>query len=445
MNFTNSLLFARKKLEQLNQYISLLPFIYVAALLLLYFLFYFLGIVTQLPYADRLVGFDAVIYNSIREKGYDYQWYTGNNAGFFPLFPYVWRWLCLGTKGICLLNFLCFCTGLALLIKEFKPAPILVLCFISVPSAIFRFLPFTESFFFLFCSIFLVGLSKNKPWLIITGLLLSSLTRPTAMFFIPAIIAAEVFYDERFFSWKAIKNILCYSAASLTGLFTVVLIQYYQTYEWFAFAKLQTKYWRHHFSLPQLPFTTNGGDKLLWLDGLAFFVSILATSILLFYFIKYCFRKTTSLHKNRAFWFSCTYLFMVLLYTIFFDPKAPHGGTELNSMNRYVFTTSFFLVFCFVANTYFSFSYKNFLSYLGVAFLVWILLGFGRPLAFLSEMFQSQHKTTVFFTYLTLYVMAYFFVFKSKYQGYFSIILICFNIMLSAYVFNLYLNGKWVA
>ena len=284
MNFTNSLLFARKKLEQLNQYISLLPFIYVAALLLLYFLFYFLGIVTQLPYADRLVGFDAVIYNSIREKGYDYQWYTGNNAGFFPLFPYVWRWLCLGTKGICLLNFLCFCTGLALLIKEFKPAPILVLCFISVPSAIFRFLPFTESFFFLFCSIFLVGLSKNKPWLIITGLLLSSLTRPTAMFFIPAIIAAEVFYDERFFSWKAIKNILCYSAASLTGLFTVVLIQYYQTYEWFAFAKLQTKYWRHHFSLPQLPFTTNGGDKLLWLDGLAFFVSILATSILLFYF-----------------------------------------------------------------------------------------------------------------------------------------------------------------
>ncbi len=434
-----------KKILQLNQYVSLIPFIYIVAFIFLYFLFYFLGMATELPYADKLAKFDAGIYDSIRQKGYEYQWYSGSNVGFFPLFPYVWKWLHIGYKGICLVNFLCFCTGLAILIKEFKPKPILVLCLISLPSAIFRFLPFTESFFFLFCSIFLAGYSKNKPWLIMMGLFFSSLTRPTAMFFVPAIIVAEVFHDKSFFSWKSIKNILLYSLTSLAGLFTVVLIQYYQTYEWFAFAKTQTKFWRHIFSLPQFPLTTNGGDKILWLDGLAFFVCALASIILLVYFVKYCFQKTTPLHKNKAFWFSITFFFILLVYDIFFLPKAPHGGTELNGMNRYVFTSAFFLVFCFVAQTSFSFFYKNAIFYFLVALLVWILLGLGRPLPFLAGMFDSQHKTTIFFTYLTVYVMSYFFLLKGKYQNYISLIIFCFNLVLSVYVFNLYLNNKWVA
>ncbi len=409
-----------------------------------YLSFYFFGFINKLPDQNNLVQWDANWYLSVKNEGYQYFWYRASNAGFFPLFPSVWRLLQLESIGISVFNYFTFLTGLFLLCKTFQIRSVCTLCFISLPSVVFFFVPYTESLFFFFSALLLIGLYKNKQSLVLCALFFCSLTRGTAMLFIPALIVMEVLNSAKPFSRHCIKNILLYSFVSLAGLLVVVLVQYYTTYEWFAFAKQQVKFWNHKFSMPRLPFVSYGGDKIIWLDGLAFFFSLVAFAVVLVFFVKHLLKKKHPLFKNKAFWFSATYLLMVGVFCVFFNQKSSAGNTEIVGINRYVFCSAFFLVFLFTSLNELFFNLKTISVYLLVALVAWLCLGLADPLKFLNQA-DSYFSTAVFFALLTIYVTAFFALKQKKYGNYIAVVLFCCNVILSVHVLFLYITGNWVA
>ena len=422
-----------------------IPLIHFFVFILLYLFFSFFGLVKEFPNAENIIRWDASWYSSIAKNGYQYFWYEASNSAFFPLFPYLWKIIHVDSLGISIVNYLMCMSGLYLLYKYFEIEKKILLIYISLPSCIFFFLPFSESLFFLCTSVFLIGLKNNNQKWILIGLFLSSLTRATALFFIPSIIIMELFFADQFFSKSAWKNILYYSIISIVALLLVVLFQYSLTGEWFAFAKQQVRYWHHHFSIPGLPFVTFGGDSIIWLDGIALSFGLLATFLLLVFGIRFLFKKEVFQSQNKSLWFCITYAFTVTLYCIFFDHKSYEGSTELVSLNRYLFATSFFLIFLNEMIKNVSFNYKYLSFYLFVILLSAVFLGLGRPLSFLNSMYQNYHKSTIFFTIIISYLLLYFFIKNEIFGKEISTILFYTNMILSVFVFHLYLQNHWIA
>ncbi|MGZ4038711.1 MAG: hypothetical protein ACXVPQ_12850, partial [Bacteroidia bacterium] len=220
---------------------------YAVLLTGLYTLFIFLELIHFWPKKDNVVFWDADWYNSIKVQGYYYSDQGQTNSAFFPLFSYFWRLLHLSNIGICIFNFLLFAGALLMLVRQFSiPVPTAMI-FVSLPSCIFFMLPFSESLFFFCCSLFMTGLKKENHYLIITGLLFASLTRATAMFFIPSILVMELFYCRTLLSKKYFYHTLLFSAISVAGILIVVFIQHYQVGVYWAFAKQQVQFWGHKF------------------------------------------------------------------------------------------------------------------------------------------------------------------------------------------------------
>jgi hypothetical protein len=315
----------------------------------------------------------------------------------------------------------------------------------SVPSSIFFFLPYTESMFFLFCSLFLVGLKENNTRLIIAGLFLASLTRATAMFFIPAVIVMEFFNSEKHFNSSSLKNILYYSLTILSALFVVVLIQYYQTHEWFAFVKQQVKFWGHKFSWPGFPLISYSTGNTLWIDGLAFITGLTAIVISFVFLIKKL-KVTEHWHKNRPYWFSAVYIVMVTFYSIFFNNKAGDGQTSLDSLNRYIFSTAFFMIFFIQSAEYFSLNLKNTFIFVFIVVAGFMLIGLGGPaLQFISKPKFGTWGNLIFFFALLNYIMYYYLTSHKSYGKYIGLTLAGINVILTAYLLNSFLAAYWVA
>lgn len=321
-----------------------------------------------------------------------------------------------------------------------------VLLFISIPSGIFFFLPYSESIFFLFSAILLIGLKTNNRALILAGLFFSSLTRATAMFFIPAIIIMEISNSEKIIDKKAILNILHYSGIALFGLFCVVLFQYALTGEWFAFAKQQINFWQHWFSFPKFPLISFTGGRTLWLDGLAFLAGILATFLLILFLIKKLLNESNLILKNKAFWFSCGYLLMVTVYSLFFNPKHLDNQTSIDSINRYLFSTAYFMVFLLSLLSYFSFSLKYFILLFFISISTFVSLGFfGRPLFFFEHLEHRGVISALFFISMLVYVFLFFASSHKQYGTLFSYLLVLFNSFLTACFFYQFILAKWIA
>jgi hypothetical protein len=417
---------------------------YILLFLFLYSTLFFFGFINLLPNETNLLKWDAGYYFSIKENGYIHFWFQSSNSAFFPLFPYTWRLLHVNSLGISLINLLVFFTALWFLFREFSFSRMQMLICVSVPSSIFFFLPYTESFFFLFSSLLLAGLSRNNTKLILISLFLCSVTRATTLFFIPAILVMEFFSEREFVTWQKIKNVALYIFAALAGLFTVVLIQFAQTGVWFAFARQQVKYWGHRFSWPAIPFCTFGEDKIIWLDGLALFFGLLAFVCLLIFLIRYLRKSDHPLLRNRAFWFSAMYLFMTTVYSLFFNRHTVSGTTTLISINRYLFSTAFFFVFLHELWRSVQLNRRTTGIFATVLLLTAFLLGLGMALPFLKE-YSSYHRTTFFFIGFACYAALYLLVLHKRYSAYAGTVLFSINVLLSVYVFTLFIAEKWVA
>ncbi len=419
--------------------------LYAALFVLGYSALYFFNLYTLLPNKENIVNWDAMWYNSIKTKGYEYYWYMASNSAFFPLFPYIWKLLHSSPYGICLINFLVFVVGISFLYKTFSISLSKILLYISLPTGLFFMLPYSESFFFFFSSLYLVGLYKKDQKLIFIGLLLSSLTRATAMFFLPSIIVMEVMNSSGFLDRNALKNILLYSFASILGLLLVVLFQYALTLEWFPFAKQQFRFWRHHFGIPTFPLVSHGGENIIWIDSFAFLAGITASVLVVVLGIKKVFLNYShAMFSNRPFWFSCAYILMVTIYSLFFNPKCLEVQTSVDSMNRYVFCTSFFFVFFVFVLDYFRITLKNYLMFMVLLLVTLFLFGLnGAPLFFIDPKRYGEQGSLLFFAGVFIYINLHYLSSSQQFGKYIACCLFGFNILITTYYLHTFISGNW--
>ena len=321
-------------------------------LALAYALLLQLGMLKLSPLHEPLALWDAGNYASIRDHGYVmFTSDNGGNVGFYPFFAYLWRWLRLGEIGISLLNLGLASCAMAWLAAVFGWSRKHLLLLLSIPSVMFLYLPFTESLFFCGSAMALAGLKMNRRALLLSGLLLASLARPTVMFFLPALFLAELCsfdpqaprtFRKFFFTFAAEVAVV------LSGMLAVALVQWWQVGDPLAYFKAQIWFMDHGFRWPEFPLTTWDGPRLLWLDGAAFAACCMALSLCCAsLWMRIRRRKAKQLTFDRALLFSAGYLAMLVFYVLFFHKHDEVGGTSIFSLNRYVFATPFFFVFAF--------------------------------------------------------------------------------------------------
>ena len=375
--------------------------------------------------ASNFLYWDAEHYNYIQKFRYeDYR------VAFFPLLPLVWKYLSLNVYGIVAFNSITFLVCFWILIREFKFSHKEILICLTIPSLIFFYLPFSESLFFLGSTIILIGLKNRKLYLLLTGLFLSSLTRPAFLIFIPALILTEIFAPEQKIPYQRRIGFLMMALLTMAlGTLLVAYIQYLDTGEWFKFLGVQ-KGWGNHLQIPKLPLTSWAGGYIVRLDGSAFFVGSAAGIFTLLWLIKVKFLSKIEMPKEV--FFSLAYIGGITLSVLIFR------GGSLFSLNRFVFATAFMVIaFHFFYNSLPAFNSRQ---------LFFIFLGI---MIFFIILFQSWSHIQTFlkFLFLSFYVFLPF-TLKSKVKwvsqaGFMLLLLLNIFFLLSLYL--RFLDGGWIA
>ena len=368
----------------------------------------------------NFLNWDAMHYNTIQRDGY----YTGMVA-FFPLFPYIWKLTHLGSIGIGLLNGFIYMLSFAWLAVVFNIQSRRLLLLASTPAIIFMFLPFSESVFFLTSVILLTGLKKNNYLLIITGILLSGLTRPVATVFIPAFFILHWMKGDN--SKKTMLQSVGMVLVCAGSMFLVFLLQYYQTGEWLSFIHVQ-KDWGNYLRLPVFPLNSWAGGFIVRLDAMAFLFGIGAAIYLVSLIVGRL--RSTGDHKSlMPFLFSLCYLSILTIVILF-----TRGGI-LNSLNRYLFCSAFFMVAMDYILEQKFFNKKNVLMVFLFSSIFWLVFA------------SYVHiQTLLKFEFLSLYLLLLFISTAEnkllKNAGYFSV-LAC-NVVFMIIFFQRFLTGEWV-
>ena len=410
--------------------------IHLASAFVVFLGMYSMGVFEALPSNLNLIQWDSGWYKSIVEHGYVFKENTQSNTGFFPFFPFLWKYLGLSAVGVSIFNFIFFLTGIFIISKT---VPLLknkvVLLSLSFPSLIFMYVPYSEALFFLTASMYLYGNHQSNNYLKVAALLLSSFARPTIFFFLPAVIFSEFLGTDKISA--KIKAIVGYSLVIVIGTFISFYIVGANSGNLFAYSDSQINNWEHSFSLPNFPLTTWRGYRILWLDLLGLWVVISALIGAIIYFIKALQRKMKiSFDKNTL--LSLSYLSMILIYVLFFHPKEESTGlTSILSLNRYVFCSPFvfYLMYYFFTN-----QKQHFTRVLGISLLLSVLL-IGFPLT--SVVGLDYLKTLAFVAIAVLFLvaqvvpkltnakLAYFMVYGM-------------NLTLQVYLFQSFLKGNWI-
>jgi hypothetical protein len=403
---------------------------------ILYLILYFVGEIKVLPNAENILAWDATNYYTIQHQGYfDFQLPT-SNIPFFPLIGLIWRWLSLSPMAAALLNVSFFLSGLHLLNKQYQFSFQTLLLFLSIPSIFFLCVPYAEALFFFSTTFVILGLAKKKKWWVVVGLFIAGMTRPSAIFFFPAIIFMELIGLKKW-RWSFIKNalerIVLYFSATLGGLFIVFYIQYEATGDWLAFFHQRDK---NGIQLPSFPLTTWRGAKLLWLDGVAFaiaFASFIYCGIL--FFRRVFDLKIQIAIPPRPILFSLAFLTMTMIHVLFFNDKDLESGTSsLFGLNRFLFATSFFLmVFAYFKNRV-DFAQKRFQQlFVLFIFLVFAMIGIFHP--------SNQPEYLRPLIYL-LFIAGFLF-FQKRFTKYWMLVY-GVHMVCQVLLFDKFLRGIWV-
>lgn len=389
-----------------------------------------------LPTNDSLIRLDAEWYEIIKNNGYYYNEGQRGPMAFFPLFPGVWSITTLNAIGISLLNYTFFCIAFYILASHLEFDLKTSLLFLSTPSLFFCYIPYSEALFFLGTVILLIGLHKKDLRMIVAGLTIAAFTRSIGMVFIGAILFVYLINILSFpIEVKKLAKwaiLMCLLTGGIT--LAVFFIQYLYTGEWFVFFKVQNA-WQRTIQLPTLPFTTLNDSRVLWLDGLALLVCLYALVLCCRYIILAAAKKNTS---EMALLFSAAYLAIVGLLTIFYNGVWPgFEGTTLMSINRFVFSTPFFIYFA--GRLLLSKGDKKYLLIIlfFLTILTWLLLGAYKPL----PGHENYMTTLTYFTNLSAYVLLYALLPRYRFS-YFLLYVI--NSFLQIDLFNAYLHNQWV-
>jgi hypothetical protein len=246
-----------------------------------------------------------------------------------------------------------------------KVRPLELIMYLSIPSAIFYFLPYTESFFFLSSTLLLVGLKNENNKMLYLGLFLCSITRPAFTVIIPALVLMELISDST--SREKIRNILKYFLVTSIGILFVAFLQFKDTGKWFEFFSVQDG-WGNHLQMPKLPLTSWGGNMIVRLDGISLLFGLFAGIFLLIYIFKlFNFRRFV---VPKEVILSLAYLGGMTLIVLLFR------GGSLFSLNRFLMATPFIIVAVnYYLNSLFSVSKKQLIVVFFGIILYWLLFG----------------------------------------------------------------------
>lgn len=401
-----------------------LPFLFISV----YSLLYIFNVVQEFPSKISLDHWDVGWYKSIISDGYSFTEGKQSNVAFFPLFPYLWKYLGLSIIGITIFNYILSYTTIILLSINYKLDRIQTLLIATTPPLLFTFLPYSESLFFFFTAIFLIGLNKKQYLLCFIGIFFASLERSSALFFLPPFI--YIFITSLLNKNIRYKQQLIYLSILIVasiGIGCVTLIQWIQTDEWFAFYKAQDA-WEHHLKLPQFPLTTWSPRKNLPLDSFFTFIGLGLTGLLSYHFYCSIFKKEFIIKVSTDWIFSLVMLSEMFVFILLFQ------GGSMFSINRYIGATSFFIVLIIPIMKQQPKLTKNSL-YVVSALMLIVWMSFGK---LSSETFYTiQYLVLTAFT--TLWILTIFSQNKKI-----SYITIAFNLIMQVHFYHMFLAGRWV-
>lgn len=312
-------------------------FIFISAGLVLWWI----GILNITNLQNGLENWDSFWYKSIKQEGYVFKPDSTCNLAFFPLFPAIWGLLNANSTYICIFNGAIYIFSLGYFSKQLKLNYPQVLFFLGTGSALFYFLPYSESLFFLFGTLMLVGFKKENRHLIYTAMFLISMTRAVTVVFIPIIIFTELLSQKKF-SEKLSRICITIFVASM-GTVISGFFQFLQTGKFLYFMEVQ-KYWRRTFSLPiRLPLTTYSPGEIMSIDSTALCVGAIAILLVIRELYIQLFRQPKSEYLRSYQLFSIAYLSLVTIIDVtftFYDKDS----TNIWSINRHLFCTPFYIV-----------------------------------------------------------------------------------------------------
>ncbi|HBS88220.1 MAG: hypothetical protein A2W91_04560 [Bacteroidetes bacterium GWF2_38_335] len=393
---------------------------------------------------ENYSNWDAYSYNYVRENGYYNNPFGERIFAFFPMFPYIWRFLHIPPVGILFYNFILFGISLLILIKLFsdKKYNENLLILLSLPSTIIFFIPYTEATFLFFITIGIYGFIKDKYWILFMGLFLASMTKPTYIFLFLSIVGTEAFFlmgHKRYL--ETIKNTFLRIAPLFAGALAVSLLQLRQgSGSLIKFIEVQ-KYWDHKFSIPHNlrdwsheGFGINMG--VIFIIAIPFFVFVFQKyykQIIGFFKVE---KNTQIVSKNEYLMvLSMLYTSGLALFIIFFQ------GGSLHNLFRYTITSPFFFILFLMAFN----KIKDFK--LNFRFFIISLLSL-QSIFMVSFANCSGIWNFSDFGLILLIAASYFWVFQDFSSNIFykiGLYLTCFmNIVWTTYLFNMYLSNGWI-
>ena len=214
--------------------------------------------------------------------------------------------------------------------------------------------------------------------------------------------------------------------ACVGSMLIVFTLQYFQTGEWLSFIHVQ-KDWGNYLRLPAFPLNSWAGGFIVRLDAIAFFFGI-GAAVALGYILFHKSKIKNNFENTLV--FSLCYL-SILSFIILFT----RGGI-LNSLNRYLFCSAFFILVLHSLFQNLAFNKKNVLILFFTSGIFWLLFA------------SYVHIQTVLkFEFLSLYLILLLAANAEnkfwKNTGYYAVF--AGNIIFMLIFMHRFLNGTWVA
>lgn len=281
---------------------------------------------------NALCSFDCNWYVNISTDGYVFKENIQSNTAFFPLLPLLIKLLSNNLILVSIVNQLIFATSFSFFVKYFNIEKQKQLIYFASGLIIFYLIPYSESLFFLGSCLILYALNSKKILLLVLGIYIACLSRSASLIFSVAFL---LLFIEALINRRK-EYIYIYFISLLVVIlstYTVFYFQYLYTGELYSYFNAQES-WKHSLGIPELPFRSWGWQSMIS-DVPALVVGVICIGILIKQFYLLMLKET---NYNSEYLFSLLYLAGITLSIIIFQ------GGDLHSINRYVFSSAFFLL-----------------------------------------------------------------------------------------------------
>ncbi|TGE20592.1 hypothetical protein E5K00_21595 [Hymenobacter aquaticus] len=403
-----------------------------------YAVLYTFGIIPHLPSDQNLLTWDAGLFYRLSQTGYDDP--TNGINAFFPLLPLVWHFAGFSATTMSIVNACCAWLGTGLLAWGFRLSFRQTLVVLSTPMLFFTLVPYAEAFFFLWSALMLVGMHRQRQWLVVVGLLGACLSRSAATLFVPAYVFAELLWWGQPSGRVSVVRLVTGLLAIMAAVGSVMFAQYQSHGDALAFYNVH-ELWQHKIRLPEQVLYSSAGINVLWLDALGVLVALLglvACAVLGLRWLRHSRARQQELGglPSRAVLFSLGYCVGAGFFIVFYQ------GGDLVGLARYILASPFFVVLLAWIWSLPTRSQRWLLAIvLGGGLLV--VLAMGGIWRF-SSFYPGQ--AAVYFALFLLYALVHLAVSSNAVRWYREAAtgLYALNLLVMVYLFVLFTQGIWV-